>query len=213
MYRDAVAIPYIDALVSNINSRFSDSAVNLLVSSSIFNPVSFPTDEAALPEFGNNELKVLLNFYGKETQAEFGGKTYTSPPLVDSEEILSEWRVFKRTFAKQKKALMKKNQLSKPPTLQEIKMEMESCDGYADIFPEIIKLLNILLVLPVGTASVECSFSQMKLVKTRLRSRIDDRSLARLMRIATEGPELVHVDVDFNEILDIFKAQNHRIQL
>ena len=90
VYRDAVDIPYIDALGSNINSRFSDSAVNLLVSSSIINPVSFPTDEAALPEFGNNELKVLLNFYGKEAQAEFGGKTYTSPPLVDSEEILSE---------------------------------------------------------------------------------------------------------------------------
>ena len=175
VYRDAVAIPYIDVSVSNINSRFSDSAVNLLVSSSIFNPVSFPTDEAALPEFDNSELKVLLNFYGKEAQAEFGDKTYTSPPLVDSEEILSEWRVFKRGFAKQKKALMKENQLSKPPTLQEIKME--SCDGYADIFPEIIKLLNILLVLPVGTASVERSFSQMKLVKTRLRSRINDRNL------------------------------------
>ena len=112
-YRAAVAIPYIDALVSNINSHFSDSAVNLLVSSSIFNPVSFPTDEAALPEFGNNELKVLLNFYGKEAQAEFGGKTYTAPPLIDGEEILSEWRVFKIAFAKQKKALMKKNQLSK----------------------------------------------------------------------------------------------------
>ena len=106
---------------------------------------------------------------------------------------------------------MKKNQLSKPPTLQEIKMEIESCEGYADIVPEIIKLLNTLLVLPVGTASVERSFSQMKLVKTRLRSRINDHNLARLMRIATEGPELVHVD--FNEILDIFKAQNHRIQL
>ena len=145
VYRDAIAIPYIDALVSNINSRFSDSAVYLLVSSSIFNPVSFPTDETALPKFGNNELKV--NFYGKEAQAEFGGKTYTSPPLVDSEEILSEWRVFKRAFAKQKKALVEKNQLSKPPTLQEIKME--SCDGCADIFPEIIKQLNILLVLPV----------------------------------------------------------------
>ena len=119
---------------------------------------------------------------------------------------MSEWRVFKRAFAKQKKALMKKNQLSKPPTLQEIKMEMESCDGCADIFLEIIKLLNILLVLPVGIASVKRSFSQMKLVKTRLRSRINDRNLARLMRIATEGPELVHVD--FNEILDILR---HRI--
>ena len=31
VYRDAVAMPYIHALVSNINSRFSDSAVTLLV--------------------------------------------------------------------------------------------------------------------------------------------------------------------------------------
>ena len=37
-YRDAVAIPYIDTLVSNINCRFSELAVNVLVSSSIFNP-------------------------------------------------------------------------------------------------------------------------------------------------------------------------------
>ena len=144
VYRDAVAILYIDALVSNINSHFLDSAVNLLVSSSIFNLVSFPTDEASLPEFGNNELKVLLISYGKDSQTEFGGKTYTSP-LIDREEILSEWRVFKRAFAKQR-STDEKNQLSKPPTLQE--MEMESCDGYADIFPEIIKLLNILLRSP-----------------------------------------------------------------
>ena len=209
VYRDVIAIPYIDALVSNINSRFSDSAVNLLVSSSIFNPVLFPTDEAALPEFRNNELKVLLNFYGMEAQADFVGKTYTFPPLVDIEEILSELKIFKGAFAKQKKALIKKNQLSKPPTLQGIKMEMESCDGYADMFPEIIKLLNILLVLPVGTTLVESSFSLLKLVKVRLSCRINDCNLARLMRIATEGPELVHFNS--TEILDIFKAENHRI--
>ena len=61
-YLDAVDIPYIEALVSNINSRFSHSVVNLLVSSSKYNPVSFPTDETALPQFGNIELKVFLNF-------------------------------------------------------------------------------------------------------------------------------------------------------
>ena len=52
------------------------------------------------------------------------------------------------------------------------------------------KLLNILLTLPVGTATVERSFSQMKLVKTRLRNRVSDINLARLMRIAIEGPDL-----------------------
>ena len=51
----------------------------------------------------------------------------------------------------------------------------------------------------------------MKLVKTRLRSRLNGCSLARLMQIATEGLKVINVD--FNEILYIFKRQNHRIQL
>ena len=88
---------------------------------------------------------------------------------------------------------------------------MESTNAYTDIFPEIFKLLNILLTLPVGTATVERSFSQMKLIKTRLRSRISDVNLARLMRITIEGPELT--SIDFNEILDVFKEKNDRIML
>ena len=57
-------------------------------------------------------------------------------------------------------------------------MEMESDDGYGDIFPEMFKLLNILLVRPVRTASVERSLSPMKLIKTRLRSRLNGCNLA-----------------------------------
>ena len=102
-YRKEVVSPYIDTLVSNITSRFSDQAVQLLVSSSIFNPVSFP---AALPEYGNKELQVLVDFYGKEATAEFVGTTVTSPPLVDGEEVLAEWRVFKRAFATELKSFM-----------------------------------------------------------------------------------------------------------
>ena len=62
VYRDAVAIPYIHALLCNLNSHFSDSAMNLIIASSIFYPVSFPKDEAALSEFGNSELKAFLDF-------------------------------------------------------------------------------------------------------------------------------------------------------
>ena len=63
----------------------------------------------------------------------------------------------------------------------------------------------------MSTATVERSFSQMKLVKNRLRNRLSDVSLPQLMRIAIEGPELT--DINFEEILDIFGQQNRRIQL
>ena len=81
-------------------------------------------------------------------------------------------------------------------------MEM-GLNTYTNIFPEVYKLLNTLLTLPVGTATVEHSFSQMKLVKTRAQSKVSDSKLASLICIATEGSE--HCSVPFNEIIDIFK--------
>ena len=52
---------------------------------------------------------------------------------------------------------------------------------------------------------------KMKMIKTRLRNRLNDSNLTRLMRIAIEGPELN--SVNFAEILDIFKQKNRRISL
>ena len=97
------------------------------------------------------------------------------------------------------------------PSIQDILKEMETSHSYGGIFPEIWKVLNIMMALPVGTASVERSFSQMKLIMTRLRSRLSDLNLEHLMKIAIEGPQLT--EVDFDAILDIFKEKNRRILL
>ena len=81
--------------------------------------------------------------------------------------------------------------------------DAEAGNTYSTMFPNIFKLLNLLLTWPVGTATVERSFRQVKMVKTRLRSRLNDVNLARQMRIAIKGPQLS--TTDFSEILDIFK--------
>ncbi len=64
----------------------------------------------------------------------------------------------------------------------------------------------VLLALSVGTATVERSFSHMKMIKTRPRNRLSDENLTHLMRIAIEG-------LNLSEILDIFKEKNRRIRL
>ena len=69
--------------------------------------------------------------------------------------------------------------------------------------------MNIFLALPIGTALVEQSFSHLKMIKTRLCSHLSDCSIAQLMRISIEGPEIDAVE--FEEILEILKEQNHRI--
>ena len=108
---------------------------------------------------------------------EFGGKTYTSPSLVNEEEIFAEWRIFQTALAKKK--TMEKKVMSKPPSLQDGTTGMELSKAYGGI----ILVIRYFVTLPVVTATVERSFSQMKFVKTRLRNSIN---LARLMRIVID---------------------------
>ncbi len=52
------------------------------------------------------------------------------------------------------------------------------CEGdVAAAFHNLSKLASILSVLPVTTATVERTFSSMKLIKTRLRKRMGDGTL------------------------------------
>ena len=104
---------------------------------------------------------------------------------------------------------MERKEESVSPSMQEILDELNKSHTYGGIFPETWKLLN--MALPVGTAAVERSFNQMKLIKTRLCSCLSDSNLEHLMKISIEGPPLT--DVDFNAILDIFKQKNRRILL
>ena len=78
--------------------------------------------------------------------------------------------------------------------MQGINDTMET--SYVYIFPETFKMMNIILVFPVGTASVERSFSHLKMIKTRLRSRLSDCSVAKLMGIAIERPEIDAVEFE-----------------
>ena len=116
-YRDSVAAPYIDGSISNIKSRFSDNSLKLVVSFSCFDPSLFPSDDSSLSDYGNDQLKTLVEFCGNEQTTTYEGSTYTSPPLIDGVVVYTEWRLFKRAFVKESRALVETKQLTKPPSL------------------------------------------------------------------------------------------------
>ena len=186
-YRERIAIPYLSALITNIKNRFSNDVVALLEASSIFCPAKLPSKEC-LSSYGENEIHLLGSFYGKEAVEEYEGTSYTSSPLLNSDDLLCEWKLFRRAMLQEKDKAMKKK--SEVPTMQELAATMMHCESYVGIFPETFKLIQIILSLPVGTATVERSFSQMKMIKTRLRNRLGDLNLSRIMRIAIEAPDL-----------------------
>ena len=66
------------------------------------------------------------------------------------------------------------------------------------------------LSIPVGTASVERSFSPMKMIKTRLRNRLGQCSLSQLMKIAIESPERLSDD-DLENIFTMWSRKPRKI--
>ena len=65
------------------------------------------------------------------------------------------------------------------------------------------------LTLPVTTATVKRSFSDMKLMKTRLRNRPGEESLDQTMHISIEGPDTLNYD-ELKEIVTHWKVQKPR---
>ena len=66
------------------------------------------------------------------------------------------------------------------------------------------------LSIPVGTASVERSFSQMKMIKTRPRNRLGEQNLVHLMRIAIEMPEKLLDDI-IESVVDIWNRKTRHV--
>ena len=155
-FRSTIALPYIDALIENIESSFSEKEVSLLVAMSIFSPARLPdSTHASFSSYGNKEVRSLASFYGEDIEVELCGAIFKSSKVLDGEGLISEWPVFRRTLLKEKQALMSAKSLTKSPTFQQLFEEMHSSEAYVGISPETYILINIMMTLPVGTATVE----------------------------------------------------------
>ena len=66
----------------------------------------------------------------------------------------------------------------------------------------LIRLIHLVLILPVSTATIEWAFSAMKHLKTALRKKIEDDFLADCLMLYIERDFVKNVDVD--SIIDEF---------
>ena len=73
------------------------------------------------------------------------------------------------------------------------------------MFPNILKLVAMYMEMPVTTATVEGSFSDKKMIKTRLRNALSASTLE-LMCTAIEGPATLSEE-DRDEILQVWQQQ------
>ena len=155
-FQENVAKPFVTDLKGNISRRFSSQ--NIVASFSVFDPSKLlQNDSPDLSSYGEEFLGVLEDHHGKELAAEsIEGEEFIVPALV-SPDIRTEWMTFRRYITWQ----------PKEDTMKLLK-ELATNSMLDEMFLHLSDLAKVSFSIPVGTASVERSFSRMKMIKTRL---------------------------------------------
>ncbi|XP_028227119.1 uncharacterized protein LOC114408277 [Glycine soja] len=91
--------------------------------------------------------------------------------------------------------------------VQSLAMKMVQTEKHL-VFPLVYKLIELALILPVSTASVERAFSAMKIIKSKLRNKINDVWFNDLMVCYTERE--IFKSLDDIDIIRTFIAKKSR---
>ena len=138
------------------------------------------------------KLKYSLNTMGEHPAETVVGDEFLMPAVItSSSDLPTEWKTFRRYIKEQ---------------LQ----ELSTNSMMQTMFPNLSILANVCVTILVGTASVERSFSHMKMVKSRLRNRLGEDNLSYLMKIALESPE-ASSDEELEQIVTVWTRKPRRI--
>ena len=170
---------FIDKLISNLHSRFTDS--NLLGSLSVFDPQRLPVEPSELATYGAAEIDELCAHYNTPKTGESGKQL---APLVCMSEVEDEWVQFKQ--------LMSFNY--RPCTIQSMAEKLLKSMSIREDYPNIVTLITLALSLPVSTAECERGFSKYNLIKTKLRARLQPTNVSTLMKMSLDTPSLTDIN-------------------
>lgn len=173
-FHDNIRVPFLTTLVANIQNRFEDKSV--LAAFDIFDPKKLPGDSAS-----DSESLAAAEKYGKTAITTLADQF--EGVVASEEECLEEWIGYRQFL----RGSVESGHLTKH---REVIKDLCSNTTTASLFPNMSKFAQICRVVPIHTADVERTFSQLKLIKTRIRNRMNEKTLDALLRIAVEGPSI-----------------------
>ena len=101
------------------------------------------------------KLRTLTDFYGKDQTLVMLGNAGVSKPDVDPDQAEAEWKIFRRIHFTQHR--------SESGFQKRVSTFLASSDLVAS-FPNLASLARLAVVLLVTTATIERSFSDIKLI-------------------------------------------------
>ncbi|KAL5774680.1 hypothetical protein ACOSP7_012237 [Xanthoceras sorbifolium] len=160
-YRVEIFTATIDSQLQELNNRFSEQAMELLTLSSALDP------RDSFKSFNIDNICKLAD------------KFYPMDFTEHERDLLSFELKHYKLYVSQQQVFQKMSTIS------------ELCRALAETrsshhFPLIDRLIRLILTLPVSTATTERAFSAMKLVKTGLRNKMDDKFLANYLVVYIE---------------------------
>ncbi|XP_062218173.1 uncharacterized protein LOC133918342 [Phragmites australis] len=170
----------LDWLLQELNTRFNEKTSKLLVYTAALSP------RASFSEFNLEHLMSLAKLYPND--------------FNDGE--LRDLRHHLRLYVADVQADARFSNIESIGVLSQKIVETRKHICY----PLVYRLLKLVLVLPVATATVERCFSAMKIVKSHLRNRIGDEYLSESLICYVEKRELERVT---NDVL-INRFQNYK---
>lgn len=163
-----------------LSHRFPDTELLSAFGTLAMRPISFYTGDE-LKNWGTQELEKLLDHFGHEkeiTWTDEDGNKYQkkSAPLIDSTASKKEWSSLKDTVV-----------------AQQYPRDSFAClwqliaRFHQESFPNLLKLAQIALLLPVHTADVERGFSSQNNILTPKRNHLNVETQNMLLKQRLEG--------------------------
>lgn len=114
-------------------------------------------------------------------------------PILNAEAVLADLKSFK--FFIKSMVECKKYKTDENPLHKILEADLRWCEQQ--------RLCEILLVIPVATASVERSFSTMNRILSKARNRMLPETLTHCMTMSIEGPEVPTEDF-LDRVVDLY---------
>ncbi|GES92036.1 zinc finger protein 862-like [Rhizophagus clarus] len=158
----------------------------------ILNPREWPKESQELLWFGDNELGNVLKYY----ECPNFHNNIQLPAIFDINKCREEWARFKMIITNN--FASNDIEVILPLLIQD----------YIDVFPNIIKLIQIVYCIPFSSVECERGFSRQNKIKTKDRNSLATNTLDMLMRVSLEGPE--SKEFNYNRAYTIWSSQKRR---
>lgn len=182
-------VQYTDALVRNIDDRFKES-LPVVTALSIFDPLLMPS-AGDVKSYGLIEIELI-------------GKHFFPEDGDQQERVKAEWGKLKYDILdwktkiprEIKEGTTQKTEQLPTPTEWCLSRILEMRCALGSLYPSISKIAEVALALPVSNAWPERGASKIKLIKSRLRSRLKNDLLNSLLQISINGPDVFSKEND-----------------